>query len=223
LHYFIDIGDVVRTGRTKEARVSATEITHELVLAATTGDAAAQLALVSRLLPIIRARVARVLRQGRSGPPSEHDVQDAAQEVWLALFADRGRALLAWRPDAGMSFDNYVGMIAERRSVSLRRRRWRQIDAEPLAEDSAASACCNEPERQAGARELLGRVIAHVEQTFSNEALRSIDQEWLGHALSAPEPRRCSKAYSARYRVRRAAKLLLTRLDAEEHWLLAAY
>jgi DNA-directed RNA polymerase specialized sigma24 family protein len=200
-----------------------TEITQELAQAATAGDGAAQRALVARLFPIIRARVSRVLRRGaRAAPPSEHDIQDAAQDVWLALFADNGRALRAWRPGAGMSFDNYVGMIAERRSVSAQRRRTARIEGESLDEDSEASAaCCDGPERRARARELLLRVIAHIEKVFSTEVLRSIDREWLGcadHELQSPQG---SHTYAARYRVRRAARALRAQLDGEECLLLA--
>jgi hypothetical protein len=152
----------------------------------------------------------------------EHDIQDAAQEVWLALFADHGRALRAWRPEAGMSFDNYVGMIAERRSFSMQRRRRTRVDGQPLDEDNEASAaCCQQPERLAGARELLGRVIAHVERTFSSEVLQGLDQHWLGCADRKLESRRASKTYAARYRIRRAARTLLTQLEEEEVLSLA--
>ena len=121
-----------------------------------------------------------------------------------------------------MSFDNYVGMIAERRSVSNERRRTARIDREHLDEEGEASAaCCDEPERRARARELLARVIAHVEKVFSTEVVRNIDQDWLACADQELGPRRGSKTYAKRYRVRRAARALLARLDGEEGLLLA--
>jgi DNA-directed RNA polymerase specialized sigma24 family protein len=203
--------------------VEGTATTQELARAATTGDGAAQRALITRLTPIIRARVMRVMRQGNHcRPPPEYEIQDATQDVWLALLAGQGRALRAWKPEGGMSFDNYVGMIAERRSVSIRRRA--RFHAEQLDEDTGArTACWNEPESRAGARELLERVVAHVERTVSSEVLQRISEDWFGRTQAELRPDRRSKMYAARHRVRRAAKVLLTQLCAEEDLLLARH
>jgi DNA-directed RNA polymerase specialized sigma24 family protein len=94
-----------------------------LIECALAGDAASTRALVGAVLPVVQARVARVLvrRRGGSGRDVRQEVEDLAQEVFLALFADDGRVLRAWDPARGLSLSSFCGLIAEREAASILR------------------------------------------------------------------------------------------------------
>jgi RNA polymerase sigma-70 factor (ECF subfamily) len=96
----------------------------ELVSLALTGDESALARLVDRLTPVIQARVARALLCCR--PPGRRSnvraqVEDLCQEVFLMLFRDGARVLRSWEPERGLSLDNFVGLVARRRALSLLR------------------------------------------------------------------------------------------------------
>ncbi|MEM9056792.1 MAG: hypothetical protein AAGD86_04905 [Pseudomonadota bacterium] len=95
-----------------------TEADSSLISQALAGDAAALRALVDRLTPVIQARVARRLLGGSAHRDLRQDVKDLTQDIFLHLLENNGRVLAAWEPERGMSLDNYVGLIAERRTVS---------------------------------------------------------------------------------------------------------
>lgn len=59
-------------------------------------------------MPVVRARVSRCCLGRRS------EVDDLAQEVWLALLADGGGKLRAYDPDRGATLEGFVGVVAER-------------------------------------------------------------------------------------------------------------
>lgn len=82
------------------------------------GDSAAIKTLVDGLTPIIQARVARRLLGAGANRDVRQDVLDLTQEIFLHLLEDGGRVLKGWDPERGMSLENYVGLIAERRTVS---------------------------------------------------------------------------------------------------------
>jgi RNA polymerase sigma-70 factor (ECF subfamily) len=102
---------------------------------ATNGDERAAAALVAEVVPIIRRRVTRTLirDRARSGRAIATDVDDLTQEVLLALFADQGRILRAWAPDRGLSFEEFVGLVARRHTLSiLRSRRKSPFNTQPV-------------------------------------------------------------------------------------------
>ncbi len=88
-------------------------------------------ALVAYVLPVVRARASRVLaRSGsRKGRDARQEVEDLAQEVFVALFEQDARTLRAWTPERGLSLLNFVGLVAERECCSVlrsgRRSPWR--------------------------------------------------------------------------------------------------
>lgn len=79
--------------------------------------------LVKRLAPVVQARVARVLvrRRGARGRDVRQEVEDLAQEVFAALFADGARTLRAWDPARGLSLVSFCGLVAERETASILR------------------------------------------------------------------------------------------------------
>lgn len=90
---------------------------------ALSGDAVATGKLVRVLMPIVQARVARTLvrRRGGSGRDVRQEVEDLAQEVFAALFADDGKVLRAWDPTRGLTLASFCGLIAEREAASILR------------------------------------------------------------------------------------------------------
>ena len=74
------------------------------VMQALNGSSAAVRALVQSLTPVVRARVARVLLR-RSGAAQGRDVRqeldDLTQDVFVALFEQKGKVLLSVPPWTG--------------------------------------------------------------------------------------------------------------------------
>lgn len=92
-----------------------------LVRAAARGDRDAVRELARRLMPVLRARVRRAVG-ATGGQLGSVGADDLVQEIWLALFRDDRRALLAFDPDRGASLEGYVGMLAEREIGNVRQR-----------------------------------------------------------------------------------------------------
>lgn len=85
------------------------------IVAALEGDKNALRALLAEIAPVVRARALRV----RSHVPARflacgYEHADLVQESFALLFAHRGRLLLQWTPERGMSLRNWVGLIVER-------------------------------------------------------------------------------------------------------------
>jgi RNA polymerase sigma-70 factor (ECF subfamily) len=142
----------------------------DLVEAAVAGDRRAVEALVRRLTPIVQARITRLLLgRTREARDLRRDVEDHTQDLLTQLFTDRGRLLRDWRSEGGLSLDNFVGLVAERRTISTlrsgRRNPWREesaSDALPDAGDGAPG-----PDREAAGREELGRLLEGLEAKLS--------------------------------------------------------
>ena len=149
------------------------DIDPELVRAALGGDATAVRVLVQAMIPIVNARVARALlrRSEGRGRDIQVEVADFAQEVFVGLFSDDCKALRAWDPARGLSFSNFVGLLAQHRAASLLRSRrgfpWATEslhDAEPNA-----PSVRHQPMIEAGvaSRELLARLLEQLEAELS--------------------------------------------------------
>lgn len=93
---------------------------HALVRRALAGEATAVRMLLRRATPVIRARVRRLLRRAPRAAAA-HDCDDLVQEVWAELLADDGRALRAYDESRGVTFEGYVGLLAERRAAKILR------------------------------------------------------------------------------------------------------
>src|SRR5262245_62231248 len=89
-----------------------------IVARALSDDRAALAELARQLAPIIRARIARVLRRRASAGQPRCALDDLTQEVFVRLFASERRALRAWDPARGLSLASFVGLIAEREASS---------------------------------------------------------------------------------------------------------
>ncbi len=88
-----------------------------------TGDQAAIALFIDAVAPIIQARVARrLLRSPRAmSGDTRQDVKDLTQDILVYLFGNNAKALRNWDPELGLSLANFVGLIAERRTISALR------------------------------------------------------------------------------------------------------
>lgn len=150
-------------------------ISTELVDGALAGNPQATGQLVAALTPVIQARVNRALalryRQGGRAP-SRADVLDLTQDVFLALLDNDGRVLRSWKPERGLSLQNFVGMVAERRVGAVMRSGRRSGWAEDPTEQSALQdsvAVADEPKLES--RELLAKMLERMRQTLSPRGL----------------------------------------------------
>ncbi|HKU39869.1 MAG TPA: sigma-70 family RNA polymerase sigma factor [Polyangiales bacterium] len=127
--------------------------------------------LMRAATPVIQARVARALlrRPESRGRDLRQDVADLTQDVFVALFNADGKALRAWDPERGLSFQNFVGLLAQRRVSSLLRTRQGAPWSEELRADGVHEEPANDiaPDADAGSRELLRRVLEELEASLS--------------------------------------------------------
>lgn len=148
----------------------------ELLSRALAGDEPALARLVDRLTPVVQARVARTLLL--SGSPERRSglrqqVEDLAQEVFLALFRDGARVLRSWEPERGLSLENFVGLVARRRALSFLRSGRGGARAEEPAGDgeleriAPAGGAERGPERRAVDRDQLRRLLRRLEEELS--------------------------------------------------------
>ncbi len=148
-----------------------------LVEKALAGDARAVRSLVDRLTPVIQARVARgLLRRSASaaGRDVRQEVEDLAQEVFVALFAQGGRVLRTWSPSKGLSLRNFVGLVAERQTASIlrsgKRSPWTEDPTESPDLDRAGGTD-QETERRVISRDLLATVVGLLRTELSPKGL----------------------------------------------------
>lgn len=144
--------------------------TVRLVERALAGEGEAVRALVHRLMPVIRARVRRLLRETRGGRLGPTDGDDLVQEAWLALLKDDGRQLRAFDPARGASLETYVGLVAERTVRNARQKivaLKRGGDRVRVEDEDAPGRLASEapgPEDVAASRQLAGALAARLRE-----------------------------------------------------------
>ncbi len=116
-----------------------------VVTSALAGDPVAVRRLVALLTPVVRYRAGLVLLRLRAGGIVDHaqEVQDLTQEILLQLFQNEGRLLRTWDASKGASLRTFVGLVAQRRAISILRTRpgvERLSDDLSEIEDGAAGA-----------------------------------------------------------------------------------
>ncbi len=133
------------------------------------GDARALARLVARSTPVIQARVGRKLLAGRASHAWRPMVEDLVQEVFLDLFRDDARTLRGWDPERGLSLDNFVGLVAERRACSYLRSTRKNPWREEPARDGDFDLPSREagPERRRAAKEMLDVVLERLQSELS--------------------------------------------------------
>jgi RNA polymerase sigma-70 factor (ECF subfamily) len=193
-------------------------IQHE-IRRALAGDELALTLLVQRLTPVIQNRVARGLLLRHMGSSAGRDirqeVEDFTQEIFLALFADDGKALRSWQPERGLSFLNFVGLVAERQTVSIlrsgKRSPWKDEAALPEGMDWASPD--RGPEEITASREQLELLLHRLNDELSPLGRHLFDLLYL-RELSPEEVMRqtglsSDAIYAWRSRLRKLAGRLL--------------
>jgi RNA polymerase sigma-70 factor (ECF subfamily) len=146
------------------------------------GDERAMRGLVARVLPSVRVRVRLSLLRWRGqaqGRDLRAEVEDLSQEVFAALFEDRGRVLRSWQPERGLSLTGFVGLVAERMVGGiLRSGRRSPFTEEATAEEALRQIEGASPGPQSTttdlieARNLLEAVLDRLENRLSAQGLR---------------------------------------------------
>jgi RNA polymerase sigma factor (sigma-70 family) len=163
-----------------------------LVRRAIAGDHASLREVVEAITPAIHTSVGHTLR--RSLPSAvrgsaRQEVEDLAQEVLVALFANKGKRLLQWDPDRGLTLPRYVELVSRRIVFSImrshRRSPWANepIDPDDLAQLAGAT---EGPERSVAQKELLAAVLAVVEAELSKQG-REVFRALIFEELSVEE------------------------------------
>ena len=195
----------------------------ELVDKALEGDETALDGLVDLLTPVIQARVARILLS--HGPTAAGDlrsrVEDLVQEIFLLLFDDGGHVLDSWRPEQGLSLRNFVGLVAQRRAISIlrsgKRNPWREDPT--LTDELDGPADEPGPEAQAAAREQLRLVLARLREELSPLGWQLFDLLFLRQRSVAGVQRETGMSadaiYAWRSRLRRLVRRLTRQLTSE--------
>jgi RNA polymerase sigma factor (sigma-70 family) len=157
-----------------EASLPETEDLQVLIERALSGDAACVRTLVDRLSPVIMKRVQATLWRRTGRASARQEAADMAQDVFVALFQADGRALRSWEPARGMSFDNFVGLLAQHQVVSILRNKrtspWRD-ELTATAEIEPLGAMTISPEAITSSREDLRLLIDRLRETLSPRGL----------------------------------------------------
>lgn len=172
------------------------------------------------LTPVIQARVARLLwRHRESGRVSRQDALDLTQDVIAALLADGGRILLGWDPARGLSLKNFVGLVAERHTLSTLRRRIPEFSDEP--NDSTRVDFDWEEtveERLVASRELLQKLSSRLHKSLSPLGLEVFHRLYVEEQSVEEIQLECDLTpvaiYQWRSRLRRLARRTLLELQA---------
>jgi RNA polymerase sigma-70 factor (ECF subfamily) len=190
-----------------------------LVGRALAGDPAALNRLVAVLTPVIQARVARTLLARRfrlaGGRVVRQEVEDLSQDVFLALFSRDARVLRAWKPERGLSLENFVGLVAKCEVLSFlrssRRNPWPEDTS--LSEDELDAETEDPgPEEIAASREHLALLLDRLYENLSPLGWRMFEllfvQDLSQAEVEAVSGLSADAVYAWRSRLRRLAQKL---------------
>ena len=126
--------------------------------------------LIDGLTPVVQERVARILMRGASRRPNIRSVvEDLTQEVFFALFDNQGRILKDWAPERGLSLERFVALVAERRVLSVLRRKRRNPWTEEATEQEVLDrrTAAVDLDQQVQGRDQLGHMLQSLKQQLS--------------------------------------------------------
>jgi RNA polymerase sigma-70 factor (ECF subfamily) len=163
-----------RSNLSQASATAAANADYQLVRVALGGEPAALMALVGRLTPIIKARVARSLYRGLPGA-MQQEVADMTQDVFVRLLGDRGRALRAWDPAQGLTLEGFVRLVAQREVASImrckRRAPFEQDPRDPLVLDEQPLSCRRSLDSEIAGREHFDLLVARLGAQLTPRAL----------------------------------------------------
>jgi len=197
----------------------------DVVDRALAGDASATRKLVVLVLPVVQARIARMLvrRKARAGRDVRQEVEDLAQEVFAALFENDGKVLRAWDPKRGLGLPSFCGLVAEREVASIlrsgRRSPWSAdpTDAEVLEKDLDPTP---DFEARLATREQLELLVDRVRESLSPLGLemfeRLIVQEEAAETVCAATGMKSDAVYAWKSRLGKLVRKLAEEIARSE-------
>ncbi len=196
------------------------KLTQDDVSRAVTEGGAALARLVEVLTPVIQARVARCLLLRRSGLAAGRDVrqevEDLSQEVFLTLFTESGKVLLDWQPERGLSLENFVGLVAERRSASImrsgKRSPWKE---DPTLTEELDEQDDTNPEAETASRMTLRNLLHRLTEELSPLGRRLFELLFLQDLSVAEVGRQTGMSADAIYAWRSRLRRLANKIRQE--------
>ncbi len=197
------------------------ELTLDDVGRALGGDERVLRRMVDGLTPVIQARVARSLLRWRvgisSGRSIRQEVEDLVQEIFLILFAEDGKVLRDWKPERGLSLLNFVGLVAERQTISVlrsgKRSPWKEDPT--LTEELDGASPETDPEGAAASREELRLLLRHLTAELSPLGRRLFDLLFLRQLTVKEVVRKTALSADAVYQWRSRLRRLAHKLHRE--------
>ncbi len=144
------------------------------------------------------------------------------QEVFVALLADDGKTLRAWKAERGMSLENFVGLVAERQVASImrtgKRSPWKEDPV--VEEDLALHAGASDGEGMAAlSRDTLQALVDRLREELTPKMLRLFYALWVEEQ---PVAQICETmemqpdaVYAARSRIAKRARAIAVELERE--------
>ncbi len=185
------------------------------------GDPVAMDTLVDDLMPFVHVRVARVLTRRRAqarGRDLRQDLEDLVQDVYAALFADGGKALRRWDPERGLSFEGFVGFVAERVvGMTLRSGRRNPWTEDPTEDDHLAELSGDTAEvlRSLEARDRLKILVAHLRERLTPRGRQYFQLMYIENRPIEDVAKATGASAQALYAWRNRLKNLLRELERE--------
>jgi DNA-directed RNA polymerase specialized sigma24 family protein len=149
-------------------------LTPELIAVALRGDGRVLRELIKALTPVVQARVARVLLRTAGvrtrGVSIQQEVEDLTQDVFERLFESGGQLLRTWEPGRGMSLGGFVGLIAERNTISTLRSRPKNPLTEAPTESFALESLAERVvahDKEIATRQVTERLVARLKNALT--------------------------------------------------------
>jgi RNA polymerase sigma-70 factor (ECF subfamily) len=199
-----------------------TEDKADLLRQALSGDAAALDRLVALLTPVIHARVTRTLLARRfrlaGGRDVREEVKDLSQEVFLALFERNFRVLRDWKPERGLSLENFVGLVAKCQVLSfLRSSRRNPWPEDPSQSEYALGVEAEDPgpEEIVASREHLALLLDRLYEELSPLGWRMFELLFVQYLSQAEVEAVSGLSADAVYAWRSRLRDIARKLEAE--------
>lgn len=198
-------------------------LSKELVQRALASDRAAVRELVERLMPVIRRRALSTL--ARYGRGAESEAEDVCQDVLIGLFREDRAALATWAPERGLSLEQFVAMLAQRRVVSHLRSRANKPSRHALTDPENLERLVNQSVRnllEVGdpARDILHELADRLRVSLSAQGLEMFYRLYVWEQpteqITGELGLSAESIYQWRSRIKKAAALALEEMQHDE-------
>jgi len=187
---------------------------HDKLSRALDGDGELLREFILAWMPIVQVRVARVLIRHARSRDVQQEVADMTQDVFAEMFADDAKVLRSWDQERGLSLDNFVGLVAERRAGrilrTLRRSPWAESPEDPMGAE--LDLLDVDPTLALESKDFLETLYHHVKAVLSPRGLELFDllivQQEPIEAVCASTGMTTDAVYAWRSRLTKVARTL---------------